>query len=75
MCTPQIASYIHCGKCLEELPSDQSPAEYADYSVGFTRLGIQVFCNRHQVNVVHVDLSRSSSDKVLIDGSLEGNFE
>ena len=32
-----------------------SPREYAQLEVGFTKLGIQVWCRRHGVNVLHMD--------------------
>lgn len=50
-----IGAYMHCGKCLEELPSGISPQEWASLSVGWTPLGLQVWCNRHECNVLHVD--------------------
>ncbi len=50
-----ITSYAHCGLCMRELPDGESPSSYADYSVGFTKEGLQVFCNRHQVNIIHID--------------------
>jgi hypothetical protein len=53
--TLEIHAYIHCGMCLTELPPDQSPREYASYEVGWTKLGFQVWCKRHEVNVMHVD--------------------
>lgn len=51
----QISAYVHCGLCLDELPVGQSPQDYARHSVGLTRRGIQVWCVRHQCNVLHID--------------------
>jgi hypothetical protein len=51
----QIEAYMHCGMCLKELPSGESPESYARLSVGWTRRGLQVWCVRHEVNVLHVD--------------------
>lgn len=48
-----IALYWHCKRCLVERPSDV-PANYARLSVGFTREGLQVWCWRHGLNVMHV---------------------
>jgi hypothetical protein len=53
--TLSIHSYMHCGKCLAERPADKSPQEWGMNEVGFTRLGIQVWCRRHHVNVCHID--------------------
>lgn len=72
MSEPQINAYMHCSKCLEERPADQSPQEWADLSVGFTREGVQVFCNRHQLNVVHIHF-QGQRHPALMDG--EGRFD
>jgi hypothetical protein len=50
-----INSYIHCGKCLDELPAGKSPRDFAQHEIGFTRAGIQVWCKRHNCNVMHID--------------------
>ena len=36
-------------------PADVSPREWAQLEIGFTELGLQVWCKRCEVNVVHVD--------------------
>ena len=53
--TCEIKMYFHCKKCLEERPAHLSPQEWASNEVGFTVLGLQVWCKRHNVNVVHID--------------------
>ena len=53
--TNEIEAYVHCAKCLAARPADKSPQEWASLEVGFTKLGIQVWCKRHQTNVVHID--------------------
>lgn len=50
-----IQQYLHCGKCIEELPEGVSPKEYCDTQTGFTPQGLQVWCNRHECNIVHID--------------------
>lgn len=50
-----IAMYMHCGKCMAQKPVDKSPAEFADLAVGWTPIGLQVWCNRHEINVLHID--------------------
>lgn len=52
----EIVAFSHCAKCLEELPAGQSPESWARLGVGFTKLGVQVWCNRHAKNVFHMDL-------------------
>ena len=40
----------------------------ADIDVGFTPVGIQVWCNRHQCNVVHIDFEgRSLPNNTTVD--------
>lgn len=53
--TLSIQSYMHCGVCLAERPADQTPQQWAQLEVGWTVLGLQVWCKRHKVNVVHID--------------------
>ena len=56
-----ISMYIHCGKCLQDFKDDapgtdgKSPSTYSQLEIGWTLLGIQVWCRRHECNVVHVD--------------------
>ena len=57
--TLEIGQFIHCGLCIEEWDTGkavgESPQSYARFSVGWTKLGFQVWCNRHEANVLHVD--------------------
>lgn len=50
----QIHSFFHCMKCLGEKPEDTSPREWAQLEVGFTSMGVQVWCKRHEMEVAHV---------------------
>ena len=53
-----IDSYVACTKCAEELADIEpkiSLQDYAAIDVGFTSWGLQVWCRRHQVNIVHLD--------------------
>ncbi len=50
-----ITAFFHCGLCLDELPKDIPPREYASLEVGYTATGLQVWCKRHEVNVIHID--------------------
>ena len=48
----QGMSFLNCGKCLAELPDDESPMSYARQQVGMTGEGaLQVWCVRHDVNI------------------------
>ena len=50
-----IHAYFHCRKCLDERPADVSPKDWAQLEIGWTTIGFQVWCKRHDINVVHVD--------------------
>jgi hypothetical protein len=50
-----ITAYLHCALCLQELPSGISPKEWSRTQTGFTELGLQIWCNRHEVNVAHIN--------------------
>lgn len=50
-----IVSYLHCAECLNIRPDGVSAREWARLEVGFTVLGLQVWCKRHEINVVHID--------------------
>ena len=50
-----IGAYINCSQCIKELPEGESPESYARFSIGFTTLGIQVWCLRHDCNIIHID--------------------
>lgn len=51
----QIAAYMHCGLCLEQKPNDISPQDWARLSAGWTDRGLQVWCDRHNCNVLNID--------------------
>ena len=53
--TNEIEMFIHCAACLSEKPDNTSPREWASLEVGWTKLGFQVWCKRHDANVMHVD--------------------
>lgn len=50
-----ILTYIHCALCCEEVPEGISMQEYALEEVGLTRVGLQVWCRRHNANILHLD--------------------
>ncbi len=64
-----IARYIHCLLCVEELPDGISPRMYAHNEVGILINGdIQVWCIRHEKNVVIFDMEKSS---MMIDPDID----
>lgn len=57
----EISLFFHCRLCVEEyakrVPGSIgiSRRDWAEIEVGFTELGIQVWCKRHECNIAHVD--------------------
>jgi hypothetical protein len=54
----EIEMYLHCRECLEQarikgIP--ESPERYSRISAGFTKRGIQIWCHRHDLNILHMD--------------------
>ena len=54
-----IGMYLHCSRCVRERPPHISPANWAALSVGWTPRGLQVWCERHSMNVCHIDFEGS----------------
>lgn len=52
----RIQAYMHCKRCLAELPPDESPQSYARLQAGWTPEGWQLWCVRHNMNVIAIDL-------------------
>ena len=52
----QTKRYIHCAKCMDERPDNVSPKEYGNYEIGFTEMGIEVWCKRHDELVTYINL-------------------
>ena len=50
-----ILMFLHCAECLKDRPEDQSPRDYIHVEVGQTKDGIQVWCIRHEMNVLALD--------------------
>ena len=54
--TNEIKLFIHCGMCLNEgAPEGESPQSHQYIEAGWTELGLQIWCNRHDVNIVHIN--------------------
>lgn len=46
-----IFRYLHCARCIREKPKGIAPQDWATFSIGITPEGLQVWCNRHQINI------------------------
>lgn len=56
--TNSIIQYLHCGQCIKDIKEKViplSPQQYAKTEVGFSELGIQIWCLRHNLNIAHID--------------------
>ncbi len=52
----KIFSFYHCKKCLEEKGNYISARDYASFEFGATEKGFQLWCKRHEKNVLALDL-------------------
>ena len=54
-----IEQPIVCSQCADDVSQGRagavSMADYAKVDVGFSEIGLQVWCRRHETNVVHID--------------------
>ncbi len=55
----QIKEPIVCVKCSDELTQGLTDAksiqDYSRIDVGFTDRGLQIWCQRHQLNICHIN--------------------
>ena len=51
----EIVMFFHCAKCLNEMPPDISPRDWARLEAGWTEVGFQVWCKRHECNMINMD--------------------
>ena len=55
----KIKEPIVCVKCSNEFLSRQTDSkslqEYSKIDVGFTERGLQIWCQRHQLNICHIN--------------------
>jgi hypothetical protein len=62
----EIVGYFHCRKCLKVYFEKQlkcSPADYQRLEVGWTPTGIQVWCKRHDSNVISIDFPTGAAEE------------
>ena len=51
----RIIAFMHCRQCLDELPPGVAPREWVRLECGWTPEGVQVWCVRHERNIVDLD--------------------
>ena len=63
----QIKEPIVCVKCSDEFISGQTDAkslqDYSRIDVGFTDRGLQIWCQRHQLNICHINFDGNRLEK------------
>ena len=62
----QIKEPIVCVKCSDEFMTGQTDSkslqDYSRIDVGFTERGIQLWCQRHQINICHINFNGQKTD-------------
>lgn len=62
----EIREPLVCAKCADEVTSGAAGAvsmrDYGRLEAGFTARGLQVWCLRHDLNVVHVDFAEAKPE-------------
>ena len=53
--TNEIKLWFHCSNCLPDKPARRSPAEWVRLEAGWTKLGVQIRCQRCDLNIIHID--------------------
>lgn len=68
-----IKLFFHCTQCIREMPAGTSPSDWDEnaYEMGWTDKGFQVWCKRHERNVIHVDFE---GRKHPADTGIMGDF-
>ena len=52
----EIKAYIYCVECVKDMPDGVPMSEYGRLSIGATDLGLLVWCDRHDCEVVFLDV-------------------
>jgi len=74
-----IETFLHCELCYWELKNakteedfsligavaGESQMSYSRFEVGWTKQGFQVWCTRHNTNVIHIDFDDITNVKKL----------
>jgi hypothetical protein len=72
-----ITAYLRCSQCDDDIFRRSSstivpsPREYGRMECGFTRDGFQVWCLRHDINIIHIDFD---GEDVTVDITRRGSF-
>lgn len=68
-----IRTFFHCRHCLASKPDNESPATWARLEVGITaESAIQVWCVRHDIEVITISLEMLPSFMENVMGRCDG---
>jgi len=72
-----IGMYLHCKICASAIPEGESPATHARIAVGWTPAGLQIWCARHDINIMHIDFEgvRHPADLSIANKELESELK
>lgn len=72
-----IGMYLHCKICASAIPEGESPATHARIAVGWTPAGLQIWCARHDINIMHVDFEgvKHPADLSIANKELESELK
>jgi len=60
----EVSFWLHCARCIKEVPVGMSPKEYSRQQSGVTEDGrIIVWCNRHEMEVGTFVLEEGEMDQ------------
>ena len=51
----EIRMFLHCKDCGTEIPPGMSRSDYQSIEVGWTEIGLQVWCKRYDLSIIHID--------------------
>lgn len=63
----RIGAFFHCARCFDEWKAkvegteNLSPADYQQIEAGWTEDGVQVWCKRHNINVIDITVQQETS--------------
>ncbi len=63
-----IKQFFHCRKCTEECPPGQSMKHWSRIECGWTEKGWQIWCVRHDSNILSLDLKGQKISVAVDDG-------
>jgi len=63
--------FYRCPMCMKELPIGVSPRDYSHIEAGFSPRGFQVWCLRHERNIIHITFNEQY---VNADTGMFGKF-